>query len=241
MDNFENDNNKQEMHSQRGNQFKMNNINMMENDNYNNMPNDNYNNMPNNNYNNIPNNKRNNQINYKNDLNDNNNFNNNMNYRIGNNMMNNNRFNNDINNFNNSMDINNNMNMMMNANNNFKMVQDNNNFNFMPNNNLPMSGRIQNQNNFNNNYQILKKGPGLTNQEIQVIINSTCEALNGREEPLSKGIIKRIKTILGGDWVVFAYIDGLKGYDLSVSTYDGDKVISYVVDNFRFEVINLKV
>ena len=60
------------------------------------------------------------------------------------------------------------------------------------------------------------------------------------EDPLSKGIIKRVKKIVGGDWVVFACVNGLKGYDLSISTYDDDKLISYYVDSFKFEVIKIR-
>ena len=231
MENFQNNKNLIENPNQ--NQFKMNNINMnMSDESFNNMDNNfNDNRMNRNNFNDI-----NNRMNYNNvnDNNINNNFrgNNMRNNNIGNNIMNNNRINN--------MNIMNNM-----INNNMGDMNSMNNFNNKMGNNIgnnfPMNGNMQNQNNINNDCQILKKGPGLTNYEIEVIINSTCEALNRREEPLSKGIIKRIKTNLGGDWVVFAYIDGLKGYDLSVSTYDGDKVISYVVDNFRFEVINIRV
>ena len=51
--------------------------------------------------------------------------------------------------------------------------------------------------------------------------------------------MKQIKNIIGGDWVVFAYIDGLKGYDLSVSTYESNKLLSFAVDCFRFEVIKI--
>ena len=60
------------------------------------------------------------------------------------------------------------------------------------------------------------------------------------ENPLSNAIIKRIKNSIGGDWVVFCYLDGLKGFDLSVSCDDGNKLIYFALDNFKFQVIKIK-
>ena len=193
---------------------------------------------------------RNNEFNDRNYNNPNNNMNNNMQYNnMDNNMQNmGNNFNNGINNIQNNMgNIQNNMynnNYMMDdngmGNNNMMNNNINNQMNQQMNANFNNQIQSQNQLPMNNNYQIIRRGNGLNNNEVNIIIQSTCEALNNEEDPLSKGIIKRVKKIVGGDWVVFACVNGLKGYDLSISTYDDDKLISYYVDSFKFEVIKIR-
>ena len=180
---------------------------------------------------------RNNRNDNMNDMNNNNNYNN-FNNMYNNNMGNMN--NNNMNNMNNNnMDNNNNCNM-----NNINMNNMYNNNNNMYNNNMNNQNSFLNQmNNENKNYkrnlQLINVGNSMKSYEVDVIITCACHALNKEEDPLSKGIIKRIKEIIGGEWVVFAYIDGLKGYDLSVSIDDGNKIVSLVVDNFWFQIIKL--
>ena len=107
--------------------------------------------------------------------------------------------------------------------------------------NMDMNNVNSNQmNNPNNNsIQILNSGNGLKKNEIDCIVNSACESLNKREDPLSKAIISKVKNQIGGDWVIFAYINGLKGYDLSVSIGEKDRMLSFDIDNFRFQVIKI--
>ena len=99
--------------------------------------------------------------------------------------------------------------------------------------------QMNNHNNNNNNIQVLNKGDGLKQKEIDCIINSASESLNKREDPLSKAIISKVKNQIGGDWVIFAYVNGLKGYDLSVSIGEKDRMLSFDIDNFRFQVIKI--
>ena len=112
--------------------------------------------------------------------------------------------------------------------------------------NNPQQNQVQNNmmdnqgNNYNFNIFPIQIGKGLNNNEINIIINSSCEALGNRDDPLSKGVIKRIKNIIGGDWVVFCNVEGIKGYDLSVSTDDGSKLCSFLLDNFKFQVIKIR-
>jgi hypothetical protein len=61
-----------------------------------------------------------------------------------------------------------------------------------------------------------------------------------KEDPLSNGIIKRIKKDLGGEWMVFASIQDLKGYDFSLSIVTGNDFLSFLIDNFRFQVCRLR-
>ena len=142
-----------------------------------------------------------------------------------------------------------------------------NNMNDMNNNNNDMNGNMNNNNDYqynmnqnqnqNQDYQInrneqqnmplnnqmvhrieiLARGGGLRGEEINCIINSTVGALNKREDPLSKGIINKLISRIGGDWVIFASINQLKGYDLSVSTYNSNKILDFLIDNFRIQVI----
>ena len=104
--------------------------------------------------------------------------------------------------------------------------------------NNPNHNQMNNHNN-NNNIQVLNKGDGLKQKEIDCIINSASESLNKREDPLSKAIISKVKNQIGGDWVIFAYVNGLKGYDLSVSIGEKDRMLSFDIDNFRFQVIKI--
>ena len=91
----------------------------------------------------------------------------------------------------------------------------------------------------NNNIQFLEKGDGINNNEKEIIILCVIDSLNKEEDPLSKSIIGKLKKFIEGEWVVFAYVDGLKGYDLSVSVDDGNNLLSLVVDNFWFQIIKI--
>ena len=135
---------------------------------------------------------------------------------MNNNQLNQFRPNNNYNN--NNMNINNNMNDNI-----------NNNINININNNI----------NNNMNYRIIKVGNIFNNEEVNFIINSSYEEFKKRSDPLSKSIIQRLKNLLKGNWVVFICLDGLKGYDLSVSIDDENKLISFVIENFRFQIIKI--
>ena len=139
-----------------------------------------------------------------------------------------------------------NMNMGMdNSNYQFNMNQNQNQFqNFQMNTqqqNMNMNNANNNQMNYTNNSVPLKlaSGTGLKEDEINCIIDSARESLNKREDPLSKAIINKVKNKIGGDWVIFAYVNGLKGYDLSVSIGEKDRMLSFDIDNFRFQVIKI--
>ena len=160
------------------------------------------------------------------------------------NMANNNMFN--INNINTNMNIMNNMNDMNNNNNNMNGNMNNNNYqynNFNQNQNYQMNNNeeqnIPLNNQMKHKLEIIGQGKGLRNEEINCIINSAYEALNKREDPLSKGIINKLIRRIGGDWVIFASINQLKGYDLSVSTYNSNKIFDFLIDNFRIQAIKI--
>ena len=113
----------------------------------------------------------------------------------------------------------------------------NNNMNDNINNNININ--INNNINNNMNYRIIKVGNIFNNEEVNFIINSSYEEFKKRSDPLSKSIIQRLKNLLKGNWVVFICLDGLKGYDLSVSIDDENKLISFVIENFRFQIIKI--
>ena len=167
----------------------------------------------------------------------------NLDNRMGNNMnnisfekrMENNIMGNNMNNIINNSNIQNLDNQMINQEIN-PIFHNNNQMNFNQNQNQMQNEIVTN----NNNCELIKIGKGLNNKDIKIINESTFTALNKREDPFFKAIIKRVKSIIGRDWVIFAYTNGLKGYDFSVRTYDEDKIISYSVDCFRFEVIKIR-
>lgn len=173
-------------------------------------------------------------------------YGNNMNNNTNNNINNNNiGFNLNPNNINNPQYFNINRennpfgipNPNINRNNTIIMNQNIPNYNYI-NNGINQINQINNSIN-NINYRIIKCGNKFSNNDINDIIITCNQGYKGREDPLSKWIIQRIKAKLGGDWVVFICAIGLKGYDLSVSIDDGNKIVSLVVDNFWFQIIKL--
>ena len=124
----------------------------------------------------------------------------------------------------------------------------NNNMNNINNMNIPEyiinyinNNNINNLNSLNNNndFHLIRCGKKFNNNDINLIINSSYEELNRKGDPLSKSIIQRIKNLLGGNWVVFICVVGLKGYDLSVSVDDEDRLISFIIKNFKFQIIKI--
>ena len=94
-------------------------------------------------------------------------------------------------------------------------------------NNIPLIKIISGENNFDE-------------KDCYVITQSAAEALKARDDPLSNGTIKRIKKEIGGEWMVFASVEGLKGYDFHLSSIRGRGFISFVVQNFRFQVCRVE-
>ena len=90
------------------------------------------------------------------------------------------------------------------------------------------------------NFRLIGRGIGIDEREYFVIIHSAADALNAKEEPLSEGIIKKIKKDIGGEWMVFASLDGLKGYDFTLSIVAGNDFLSFIIDNFVFKVCRLR-
>ena len=175
------------------------------------------------------------------------NFNNNINANNFNNNINNNNFNNNIN----ANNFNNNINRINNINNINKpqhiinpfLVHNQNNqnsINNINNQNIPNFNYINNDNSLNKiNYRLIRCGKKFNNNDVNIIINSSNEELKTGSDPLSKCIIQRIKNLLGGNWVVFVCVNGLKGYDLSVSVEDENRLISFIIDNFKFQIIKI--
>ena len=174
-------------------------------------------------------------------------YGNNMNNNTNNNINNNNiGFNLNPNNINNPQYFNINRennpfgipNPNINRNNTIIMNQNIPNYNYI-NNGINQINQINNSIN-NINYRIIKCGNKFSNNDINDIIITCNQGYKGREDPLSKWIIQRIKAKLGGDWVVFICAIGLKGYDLSVSLDDENRFISFIIDNFKFQIIKIK-
>ena len=154
--------------------------------------------------------------------------------------------NNNINNINNMNNMNN-MNIPEYISNPFRIHNQNqnqNNINIIGQNSQNINyinNNINNLNRLNNNnyFHLIRCGKKFNNNDINLIINSSYEELNRKGDPLSKSIIQRIKNLLGGNWVVFICVVGLKGYDLSVSVDDEDRLISFIIKNFKFQIIKI--
>ena len=103
----------------------------------------------------------------------------------------------------------------------------------------PPYGQMSNESDIPN-FRLISRGNGIDQREFYVITHSAADALSKKEDPLSNGIIKRIKKDLGGEWMVFASIQDLKGYDFSLSIVTGNDFLSFLIDNFRFQVCRLR-
>ena len=90
------------------------------------------------------------------------------------------------------------------------------------------------------NFKLISRGNGIDQREYYIITHAADDALKMKADPLSNGIIKRIKKDLGGEWMVFASIQDLKGYDFSLSIVTGNDFLSFLIDNFRFQVCRLR-
>ena len=89
-------------------------------------------------------------------------------------------------------------------------------------------------------FTLLNRGKGIDPNEYYYITHAANNALQARENPLSKGIIKRIKSALGGEWMVLSNINGLKGYDFTLSFVAENDFLSFIIGNFRFHVCRLR-
>ena len=89
-------------------------------------------------------------------------------------------------------------------------------------------------------FSLLNRGNGIDNNEFYVITHSANDALSAKEDPLSDGVIKRIKAQIGGEWMTFASVEGLKGYDFSLSIVAGNDFLSFIIRGFRFQVCRLR-
>jgi len=89
-------------------------------------------------------------------------------------------------------------------------------------------------------FRLISRGRGIDQKEYFEITHAANDALRLKEDPLSNGIIKRIKNSLGGEWMAFASVEGLKGYDFSLSIVTGNDFLSFTIENFRFQVCRLR-
>ena len=89
-------------------------------------------------------------------------------------------------------------------------------------------------------FKLIKKGKGIDDKEYYVITHCANECLKLKEDPLSKGIVKKIKQKLKGEWMVVSCVEGLKGFDFTLSIVTGNDFLSFVIKNFLFQVCRIR-
>ena len=89
-------------------------------------------------------------------------------------------------------------------------------------------------------FQLISRGRGIDEREFYTITHAANDALNNREDPLSDGIIRRVKQQIQGEWMAFASIASLKGFDFSLSIVAGNDFLCFTIKNFRFQVCRLR-
>lgn len=110
--------------------------------------------------------------------------------------------------------------------------------------NRPVSAPYQQQMGFPpvdmSNIKLLGRGIGIDEREYACIINSCVQALASRADPLSAEVVKLIKQGIGGEWFVFTSKQGLAGYDFSLSVVTGNDFLSFIHNNFHFQICRLR-
>ena len=89
------------------------------------------------------------------------------------------------------------------------------------------------------NFKLLNRGRGINGYTHDVLIHASYEALKAREDPLSNGILKSIQSKMLEDWLVFAFVNGLKGFDYTVSGIRDSGSIDFLIDGFMFQIYKI--
>ena len=89
-------------------------------------------------------------------------------------------------------------------------------------------------------FTLIFRGSEIDDNTYNIITRSSYEGLKAREDPLSSGIIKRIKLQIQGEWAAFCFVKGLGGYDYSISLARLCDSVSFTIDTFKFQIIKLK-
>ena len=88
-------------------------------------------------------------------------------------------------------------------------------------------------------FTLLFRGSEIDDNTYNIITRASYEALKVREDPLSNEIRKRITQQIHGDWAVFCFVKGLRGYDYTISFARLCDIVSFSIDNFYIQIINL--
>ena len=89
-------------------------------------------------------------------------------------------------------------------------------------------------------FKMISMGKGIDRKELYVITHAALSALKNREDPLSDGIISRIKSQIRGEWMVFVSLKDLIGFNFCLSFVEGNDFLSFIIKNFRFQVCRLR-
>jgi hypothetical protein len=86
------------------------------------------------------------------------------------------------------------------------------------------------------NLKLLRRGSRIDDNAYNVITHEAYEAMKAKEDPLSSGILKRIKNKIQGEWMVFAHIYGLRGYDFMITNAKFINSVDFLIGNFQFQI-----
>ena len=89
-------------------------------------------------------------------------------------------------------------------------------------------------------FNMVGRGTGIDENELYIITHAAYDAFSKREDPLSDGIVKRIKKQLKGEWMVFACFVQLKGFDFTLSIVTGNDFLCFTIKDFMFQVCRLR-
>ena len=89
--------------------------------------------------------------------------------------------------------------------------------------------------------KLIQRGSEIDDNTYDVITHASYEALKAKEDPLSRGILKRIKNKIQQEWMIFSSVDGLKGYDFSISSAKPSHGVDFIIGKFRFKIFKMNV
>ena len=89
------------------------------------------------------------------------------------------------------------------------------------------------------NLKLLRRGSEIDDYTYDIITHASYEALKAGEDPLSNGVLKRIKKKIRQEWIVVAFVYGLRRFDFMISNAKISYSADFVIGKFRFQLFKM--
>ena len=89
-------------------------------------------------------------------------------------------------------------------------------------------------------YREIARGVGIDPRELEAIKRVSMQVYQSGVSPMAKAVSEGIKQNLGGEWFAFVNPAGDETYEFSLTRVKGTDVVSFVIDNTKFQVCRIK-